>query len=81
MNIQLIKGSFTANEALEIISQMIQVKIRFHENKIGTIKNEEDIKNRESKIKQLQHDLARIRQYIESHGNRIAVQSEISLTD
>ena len=54
MDIQLIKGEFNPNDALELITKMIEVKIKFHESKINTIHQEEDIKIREKKIKNLQ---------------------------
>jgi len=57
MDIKLIQGEFNSNDALELIAQMIHVKIKYHENKICSISNEEDIKLWESKIKRLQQEL------------------------
>lgn len=57
MNIQLIQGEFNSNDALELITQLIHVKIKYHENKINANATEEDIKQRESKIKRLQKEL------------------------
>lgn len=51
MNIQLIQGEFSVNEALELITQMIHIKIKYHENKIAQHSSEEDIKSRETKSK------------------------------
>ena len=79
MNIQLIQGNFTAKDALEIITQMIHIKIKFHETKISHNSNEEDIKNREAKIKRLQKDLYDIRNFIGKCGGKINIQSEIHL--
>lgn len=56
MNIQLIKGNFSKEESLDLLSQLIQVKIRFHENKISREHDEADIKMRETRIRQLQQD-------------------------
>jgi hypothetical protein len=81
MNIQLIQGNFSAKDALEIITQMIHVKIKFHENKISHNSNEEDIKVRETKIKRLQKDLYDIRNFIEYGGGKINLQSEIHLSN
>ena len=44
MNIQLIKGEFSSNDAIELIAQMIHIKIKYHENKINNLSNEEDLK-------------------------------------
>ncbi|MBS1598352.1 MAG: hypothetical protein JST75_09000 [Bacteroidetes bacterium] len=81
MNINLIKGSFTAGEATELITQLIQVKIKFHENKISKTHNEEDIKMREKRIKQLQEDLYNARKHIGKRQNTIAIESEIFLSE
>lgn len=80
MNIQLIQGNFNAKDALEIISQMVQVKIKYHESKISNNYNEEDMKFREAKIKRLQKDLFDIRNFIEGSGGKINIQSEIHLS-
>ena len=57
---EFIKGHFTKQEAIEILTHVIHVKIRFHENKIHSTSNEEDIKMREKRIKQLQKDWKRV---------------------
>jgi hypothetical protein len=80
MNIQLIQGKFNTKDALEIITQMIQVKIRYHEGKISQNSNEEDIKFREAKIKRLQKDLSDTRNFIGNIGGKINIQSEIQVS-
>ncbi len=79
MNIRFIQGQYDSGDALDLITQMIHIKIKYHENKITGISNEEDIKYREGKIKQLQKDLFEIRKYIESKGNKITIQSNIDI--
>lgn len=54
MVIPLISGQFESQEAIDLLTQIIDVKIKFHENKINNDASEEDIKYRESKIIQLQ---------------------------
>ncbi len=66
MHIQLIEGEFKSNEALDLITQMIHIKIKFHENKIDKSEFEEDIKAREGKIKRLQKELFEIKKNIGS---------------
>lgn len=61
MNIQLIDGQFSSAEAAGLVSEFIQVKIKFHEQRINDSENAEDIKMRESKIKQLQNQLHEFR--------------------
>lgn len=79
MNIQLIHGHFSKGDALELVSQLMAVKIRFHENKIKQTHNEEDIKMRENRIKQLQNDLAQVRKELSSSGNDVSLQSHIDI--
>ena len=79
MEIQLIQGQFSAADAMEIITQMIHVKIKYHENKIKNNSNEEDIKMREKKIKKLQKDLFEFREHLKSKGKTISLQSIIEI--
>ena len=79
MNIQLIQGQFSGQDAIDIITQMIKVKIKFHENKIAKSDGEEAIKMREKRIKDLQQDLHTVRHYIENQGGNITLQSQIIL--
>jgi hypothetical protein len=64
MNIQLLNGHFSSSEAIELLAQFVQVKVRFHENKIEKSQNEEDIKMRETRIKQLQKDFFEAKQQL-----------------
>lgn len=58
MEIQLLSGVFTINEAENLLTEIIKVKIAFHEAKINTIQmSEEDIKYSEGKIIKLQETL------------------------
>lgn len=81
MNIQLIKGSFNTAEAIELVTQLINVKIQFHENKISKTHSEEDIKMREGRIKQLYKELYDARKHILSQNKNIAMESQIALTE
>lgn len=80
MELHLIDGQFDTAEAIEIIGQLIQVKIKYHENKINSSHNEEDVKMRERKIKTLQKELANSREYIQKQTNNISINSTINLT-
>ena len=77
MKIQLIEGHFSAKDAIEIITQMIHVKIKFHENKIDNANNEEDVKMREKKIHLLQKNLFEVRKMIELKEEGVSLNSEI----
>ncbi len=79
MKLQLIKGNFTQKEAIELIVQMVHVKIKYHENQINNNSTEEDIKARESKIKQLQKELFELRQNLNSKGQNVKIEAFIDV--
>ena len=79
MNIQLIQGEFNSIDTLDLLTQMIHVKIRYHENKIATNINEEDIKARESKIKRLQKELFELRASLNSGNKRCKVDGPVTI--
>ena len=79
MNIQLLEGQFNKKDALDLITQMIAVKIEFHENKIQQASNEEDIKMRESRIKALQNNLKDLRAELESLESMVSLNSQIKI--
>ncbi|HCT24029.1 MAG TPA: hypothetical protein DIW54_12155 [Chitinophagaceae bacterium] len=78
MDIQLINGDFSDKDAIALLEKMIQVKIAFHEDKIGATDAEEDVKHREATIKRLQDSLASLRQYL-SAKERISIQALVQL--
>ena len=79
MDIQLINGEFNSKEALELITQMVQIKIKYHENKIVKYSSEEDVKYRESKIIKLQKDLFELRESVRSNIDGLRIDSVIKI--
>ena len=79
MVLNLIKGNFTTKEAQELITELIHVKIKFHENKIKLADQEEEIKMREKRIKQLQKELYEVKNYIDRKKESISLFGEINL--
>ena len=77
-NLKLIQGKFSANDAIDIITQMVQVKIKFHESKITNTSNEEDSKLEEKRIKELQNELQNLRSNILSKGELVELSSVIN---
>jgi hypothetical protein len=77
MNIQLIEGQFNKKEALDLITQMIHVKIKYHENKINNNSSEEDVKYRETKIKNLQKELFELKHYLDNSGNSVQLEANV----
>lgn len=82
MEVTLIQGKFKKEDAVELITQLLQVKIKFHESKIHNSMNEEDVKMRESKIKRLQKELGIARQRIEETiGGDVNIESIITVNE
>ena len=79
MELHLIDGQFSVTDAIAILTQLTEVKIKYHENKIKSSHNEEDIKMRERKIKKLQKELAESRDYIRNQTSNISINSTINL--
>jgi ribosomal protein L29 len=79
MQIQLIEGQFQREDALDLITQMIHVKIKFHEKKIDKDQSEEDIRARETKIKKLQKELFELRQQMKPESKQVKMNAVINL--
>lgn len=77
MNLPILKGIFSQADALDILTQMVQIKIKYHENKIDKSQNEEDIKSREQRIKQLHKDFYEAKQLILSQGASCELDGDI----
>lgn len=81
MNVQLIQGQFSAKDALDILTQMVHVKVKYHEHKINGTSSEEDIKRREAKIKSLQKDLFEARKNMLANGKQINIEAVIRIEE
>ena len=79
MKIQLVHGEFSSQEAIDIITKMVQVKIKFHEEKITGSPSEEDIKMREQRIKGLQKELYEVRDFITHKKAKIEMHSVVEI--
>lgn len=79
ISIQLIQGTFNSKEVVEIITEMIHVKIKYHENKISKSSNEEDMKYRETKIKNLQKELYKLRNDLDSKNGNVIMNASIKI--
>ena len=69
------------SKAFDLITKMIHVKIKYHEDKILKDNSEEDIKMREAKIKQLQKDLYNTRNSMENNKSKIKLQAQINFNN
>lgn len=78
MEFPLIKGQFNKKDALDLITELTKVKIKFHEQKIKTSSHEEDIKSRETRIKQLQEQLHKLKTAV-INNEHLSINSIINI--
>ncbi|WP_229312015.1 hypothetical protein [Larkinella punicea] len=76
---QLIQGQFSAQDSIQLLTEMVHVKIKYHESKIGSNSSEEDVKMREKRIKTLQKDLFDLRQAIQSSSGPVSIDSVLTI--
>jgi len=79
MKINLIEGKYSVSEAQELLNKIIQVKIAYLESKISSSCNEEDIKQRENRIKFLQTQCSDINMLSAEELRGITIQLNIDL--
>lgn len=76
---ELISGSFSKEDALELISGIVALKINYHEKMIDRTANEEDIKMRENRIRKLQDELADFRRTLSQKNEPVALSASLSI--
>jgi hypothetical protein len=79
MQLCLIQGQFIAQDALNILADMIRVKIRYHEAKIEAGAMEEDIHMRERHISELQDALHQLRQNLPQGSSLVNMEATVTL--
>ena len=76
-----MQGEYSPADTLDLITQMIHVKIKYHEKKMMQHNNEKDTKMRENNIRQLQKDLFEARKKMEKESSNISIESQINFID
>jgi len=74
---QLIKGPYSKEDALEIAERTIRTMIQFQNEKIALRIDEEDIQNRKRIIKQLQDDLTAFVKFTSSQQGSINMDAQL----
>ena len=76
---KLVQGTFSQEDAQNLLTELTKTKIAFHEKKIRTVhESEEDIKHSEKKIIRLSEHLRKMLVEIKSKpGSRIDIDAEI----
>jgi hypothetical protein len=73
-----MQGEYSPADTLDLITQMIHVKIKYHEKKMIQQNNERNIKMQENIIRQLQKDLFEARKKMEKESSNISIESQIN---
>ncbi|MCU0336210.1 MAG: hypothetical protein MUF62_14415 [Chitinophagaceae bacterium] len=79
MQLQLLQGTFSASEAIALLSKIVQVNIRFHEAKISNTDLEEDIAMRERHIAELEQSLWHIRRSMRQPNTVVQQSTDVHL--
>ena len=79
IQVKLIDGAFSSVDAASILRGIIEVKVRFHEEKISRLSNMEEIKMRESRIKELQRIQSNIQEWLKTHGDLANLELTLSV--
>lgn len=79
MKIQLLQGNFSKKEAIDIITHMVHVKVKFQEAKMKQSNNVEDIRKSEKIIQQMHKNLFNARVIIEKQEESINLEGLIKI--
>ena len=79
MNFKIIDGVFSRQEAIDILTDMVRLKIRFHERRIETSSHIEDISHREARIRELQSELQEARERILAGDKNVSMGGSVSI--
>ena len=76
---QLIRGQFSAQDSIQLLTELVHIKIKYHESKIVSNSSEEDVKMREKRITTLQKDLFELRKAIQSNSGPVSIDSVLTI--
>ncbi|NDC77979.1 MAG: hypothetical protein EBZ67_08930 [Chitinophagia bacterium] len=79
MDLKIIDGVFSQQEAIDILTEMVRLKIRFHERHIENASQIEDISHREARIRELQSELQEARERILAGDTSVSLGGSVSI--
>lgn len=79
MRIELINDDFEPKEALEILTKLIHINIKFHLDKVNVSSSKIEINMHENRIKRLQKHLFEISEHIEMLNSQITIKSSVTI--
>jgi hypothetical protein len=79
MELKLLSGTFSSDDAKQLLTRLINVKIDFHAGKIDTrVDNEEDMKSSEKRILELERSLRQALDLVESGAySQFAINAKV----
>lgn len=80
MDISLISGLYNQKDTVELITQLVHIKIKFLESKFDDNDQEEDIKMHEKKIISLQKSLYDLRHLNKSNKEKLSINCIINIS-
>ncbi|MFN4314744.1 MAG: hypothetical protein ACK4E0_10650 [Chitinophagaceae bacterium] len=79
MQIDIIEGKIKSDIAIDLLTEMTKMSIRFQEKMITADSSEEEINFRENKIMKLQSQLGELRDQLAAGKDRIDMDAFIKL--
>jgi len=79
MDLKIIDGVFSKQEAIGLLTEMVALKIRYHERQLRQDQNEEDTNHREARILALQEALRMAREGILAGPDTIGLDAVVHL--
>lgn len=81
MEISIIKGRLESQDVIEILEQLVKIRLDFLEKKIGIDQEVEDIRCRERSIREIQATLSEARKTLRQTGSHKNITCSISWND
>lgn len=77
----LLSGTYSRDEAIDLLTRIIFTQIKFHESKINAYARGEDISEHRRYIADLQQDLYDIRQVIDKSRDKVSLNSALMVSE
>lgn len=78
--IPLINSVYNFKDALELITHLIHIKIRYHQHRLQVKEKSEVVRMRENEIRQLQRELFEVTQLIHQNDQKVTIEVTIHIS-
>lgn len=79
MDLPLIDGVYPRQDAIDLLTEMVALKIRYHERQLQQGQDVEDTRHREARIRRLQEALHAAREHIQQAGSLVSLNSSVHI--